>query len=370
MARKVRDAVVVITGASSGIGRATALECCRRGATVVVSSRRRESLESLTDECNRSGGRAIAIQADVNDQESMERLAREAAVEFGRIDAWFNNAAVTIASRFEEAPPDVYRQVIETNLFGTINGTRAVLPYFREQGSGVLINHSSVLGTTGASHFSAYCASEFAIKGFTESLRQELRGSGIDVCLVLPAAIDTPLYQHAANYSGRKVKPVNPVYDASLAAKAVADLVERPRREAFVGSAGRMVRFMRNRAPHALTDRMIATQWESDHFMDQPADPDPGNVFEPDTELTQVSGGWETVPKPRRGSMVAGLALAAIPTAILWRRRTRERERERDSRDTSGITQLFRNGRVNGNGLRSRLEPVLAAIPRLSRRQR
>jgi NAD(P)-dependent dehydrogenase (short-subunit alcohol dehydrogenase family) len=357
MGIRIKDAVVVITGASSGIGRATAIECARRGASVVVSARQQDALADLVKECEREGGRALAVTADVNDADAMKNLARQTVAKFGRIDAWFNNASVTLAGRFEESPPDVYRKVIETNLFGVINGTRAVLPYFREQGRGVLINHSSVLATFGASHFSAYAASKFAIKGFTESIRQELRDSGIDVCLVMPAAIDTPLYQHAANYSGRKVKPANPVYDAQSVAKTVVKLIERPRREAVVGNAGRIGAFLRARSPGGISDRMIAKQWETDHFDDEPADPSPGNVFEPDQSFNDISGGWQTEEQGGRSMMMAGLALAAIPATLLWRRRSRQQQK-------SG---WLSNGRFDG--LRSRVTPALAAVPVLARRR-
>src|SRR5690625_1250389 len=168
MPTRLRDSVIVITGASSGIGRATALACARQGATVVVSARKVQALETLAAQCEHAGGHALAISADVNDQDALDALARETVTNFGRIDVWLNNAGVTAAGRFEALPPDVFRQVMETNFFGTVNGTRAVLPYFREQGSGNLINIASVQARIGASHFSAYCASKFAVVGFTE----------------------------------------------------------------------------------------------------------------------------------------------------------------------------------------------------------
>jgi NAD(P)-dependent dehydrogenase (short-subunit alcohol dehydrogenase family) len=175
MPRKIADSVVVITGASTGIGRAAALKFAPQGATVVVSGRREQVLQRLAEHCEKLGGRALAIPADVTDQEAIKSLARRVIETFGRIDVWVNNAAVTLFARIEEAPYEAYRRVIETNLFGYIHGARAVLPYFRKQGSGTLINVSSVVGKLGSPFVSAYTTSKFGIVGLSESLRMELQ---------------------------------------------------------------------------------------------------------------------------------------------------------------------------------------------------
>jgi NAD(P)-dependent dehydrogenase (short-subunit alcohol dehydrogenase family) len=322
----VQDAVTVITGASSGIGRATALACAESGGTVVVSARRTEALERLASECRELGGDALAVTADVTDPDTMNSLARTAIEKFGRIDVWFNNAGVTVAGNFDEIPPEDYRRVIETNLFGVINGTRSVLPYMREQGSGIIINHSSVIGKFGASQFSAYSTSKAAIIGFSESLRQELRGTGINVCLVLPAAIDTPIYNQAANFSGLGVKPVEPIYPAELAAREVIGLIKRPRAEVYVGNAGRAGSFARKVTPFAASDRAIGSQWEQDHFQPQPAEPSSGNLYEPDSnpEHAATSGGWPVSEGSNKPYVAAAVAATAIPAAYLLRNRTKK----------------------------------------------
>jgi short-subunit dehydrogenase len=285
--------VVVITGASSGIGRCTALDVARNQGTVVLASRQEKALKELAYECESLGGSALVVPTDVTDEKAVQRLARKAYHRFGRIDCWVNNAAVTLFAKFEEAPADAYRKVIETNLFGYIHGARAVLPYFREQGQGVMINVSSMVGKVGSPYVSAYTTSKFAITGWAESLRMELEDApGIHVCTVLPASIDTPLFQHAANYSGRAVKPIPPVYTAEMVAQAILGCMVHPQREIFVGKSGAGLAGLRTLAP-ALAERMMAKQVDQEHFKEQFEEPKQGNVFAPMKSHNSVDGGWE-----------------------------------------------------------------------------
>lgn len=313
----------MITGASSGIGRATALAFARQGASVVVAARREGPLHEVATQSQNLGAQALAVPTDVTDEAQVQELARRAIANFGRIDVWVNNAAVTMFAPFEEAPPDAFRRVIETNLFGYIYGTRAVLPYFREQGNGVLINISSIVGTVGQPYTSAYVSAKFAIRGFSECLRQELRGTDIHVCTVMPASIDTPLFQHGANYMGRTAKPVPPIYDAEQVAQAILRCAEHPSAEVFVGNAGylpgRLHNVLHTFVP-GLHERLVARAVEKQHFTDRPTAPSPGNVFEPMPEWTSVSGGW----KQPRGTPIGRLALAGlvalVPVAAAWLR--------------------------------------------------
>jgi NAD(P)-dependent dehydrogenase (short-subunit alcohol dehydrogenase family) len=324
MPKKIRDSVVVITGASSGIGRATALACARRGAAVVIAARREGLLEDVAGECERLGGRALAVPTDVTDEQAVKELARQAVQNFGRLDVWVNNAGVTLFSRFEEAPIEEYRRVFETNLFGYVYGARAALPYFREQGSGVLINNDSVVAKASQPYTSAYVTSKFAVRGLSECLREELILDGakdIHVCTIMPASIDTPFFQHGANYTGRAPKALNPVYDAEKVAKAIIRCAQRPKREVIVGNAGRLLALQ-----HTLSlgfyENMAARQIDKDHFQDEPASSTSGNLFEPLQEGTEVSGSWKNADgtvSARRMALAGALAAAAGAGLLSWR---------------------------------------------------
>jgi short-subunit dehydrogenase len=293
MKRKIEGCVVVITGASSGIGRASALMFARHGATVVVTARREQALRDLATECEQLGGRALAVAADVTNQEALHHVARQAIENFGRIDVWVNNAAVTLFGRLEEIPYDSCRRILETNIFGYMHGARAALPYFREQGSGTMINVSSQIGKVGSPYVGLYSTSKFAINGLSESLRMEVQDApGIHICTVLPASIDTPLFQHGANYTGRAVKPLDPVYSPQQVATTIMNLVKHPRREVAVGNAGRQLMVMRTMAP-PLAEKMVAKQVDRDHFAQRSAPPSDGNLFEPMTIWNSVGGGWQ-----------------------------------------------------------------------------
>jgi NAD(P)-dependent dehydrogenase (short-subunit alcohol dehydrogenase family) len=273
MPKETKDSVVVITGPSSGIGRATALAFAREGASVVLAARREQALLEAAAECESLGGRALAVPTDVTDEGAVRELARRAVEHFGWIDVWVNNAAVGLFDRFEETPSDVYGRAIETDLFGTIYGARAALPFFREQGSGVLINNSSVVAKASQPYTSAYVMSKIAIRALGESLREELALDGakdIHVCTVMPASIDTPFFQHAANYTGRAAKALNPVYDAEKVARTMVHCARRPKRAVIVGSAGRMLALQRTLSL-GLYEHMAARMIDRDHFQDRPA---------------------------------------------------------------------------------------------------
>jgi short-subunit dehydrogenase len=317
-----KDQVVVITGASSGIGRATALALAEKGARVVLVSRREEALQELARECEACGGQALALRADVTDPEAMQNVVRQAVDRFGHIDVWMNNAAVSLFGRIDTVPLDDYKRVIETNVFGTVHGIRAVLPHFREQGKGHIIIVSSVAGKIGQPYTSAYGVSKFALTGLAESLRMELMVTGareVHVSTVLPASIDTPLFQSAANYTGWAAQPIKPIYTADSAAQVVLSVIKKPQREAFVGSVKQALMF-KNVAP-GMAEAVMARTVRRKHFQGATAQDSPGNLYDPlDQQRPSVAGGWGGKNwVNRRVSWLPLIGAALAGTYLLYR---------------------------------------------------
>jgi short-subunit dehydrogenase len=332
MPQPLEDAVVVITGASSGIGRATARMFAGRGSAVVAAARREEALEQVAQECRNVGGKALVVPTDVAKEDQVRALAEKALESFGRIDVWVNNAAVSLFGRFEETPPEIYDNVIQVNLFGYIYGARAALPIFREQGHGVLINVASIVAYVGQPYTSAYVTSKHAIRGLGECLRMELMDErDIHVCTVLPASIDTPIFQQAANYTGRTPRAMEPVYPAELVAATIVKMAQSPQREIAVGNSGRALTKVHAVAPK-LSERFMSRMVEQKHLGDNPAPYSPGNVLEPMPQWTGISGNWRNEPPDTRsGALTAGVALMiAAPLAYyMWQRRVGHSNRRR-----------------------------------------
>ena len=291
MRSELRGKVVVITGASSGIGRATAHRFAEHGARLVVAARRVRPLDQAVRECVLLGGEATAVQVDVSNPASMESLARRAVESYGRVDIWVNNAAVSLYARVDDGPLEVHRRVIETNLLGYLYGARLAVRIFREQGRGVLVNVSSAAAYVGQPYMSAYVASKFGIRGLSECIRQEVSDCPeIHVCTVLPGSTDTPLFQHAGNYIGRAVQPLKPITDARKVADVIVATVERPRRESFVDIA-RVLPVLKGIVPGWI-ESYVGKLVKKRQFRDEQAAPSSGNLFEPMMEGDDVSGGW------------------------------------------------------------------------------
>src|SRR5918994_6787622 len=199
--KRLDQQVMVITGATSGIGLATARRAAERGARVVLCSRNEAELAETTAQIRQSGGSAVAVVADVSNQDDVERLAARALEEFGSLDTWVNNAGVSFYGRLTEVAIEDMRQLFEVNFWGMVHGTRAAVPQLRRNG-GALINLGSIVSDRAIPLQGAYSASKHAVKGFTDALRMELEqeGAPISVTLIKPSTIDTPYFQHAKNY--------------------------------------------------------------------------------------------------------------------------------------------------------------------------
>jgi short-subunit dehydrogenase len=272
--KPVRDQVIVITGASSGIGLATAHEAVARGAKVVLVSRDEADLATVQRELEDEGGEVIAVVGDVADQGLMEQVAEEAIAEFGRIDTWVNNAGVTIFGEIEQVAVAEARRLFETNYWGVVHGSLAALPHLKAHG-GALINVGSVLSETGYPLQGHYAASKHAVKGFTDSLRLELQheGAPVSVTLIQPAAIDTPYTEHGLNLMDVEPRHMPPVYAPEIVADAILACAERPHRNLRVGGSAKMFTMMEKVAP-GLADRQKMAGFEAQRGDAPPKDDD------------------------------------------------------------------------------------------------
>jgi NAD(P)-dependent dehydrogenase (short-subunit alcohol dehydrogenase family) len=286
--------VVVVTGASSGIGAATALLLARRGARVVLVARGAPALDRVAQRCRDLGGSVLVAPADVADPKALDAVADRAVSAFGRLDGWVNNAAVGVCASLADVPLDQFRRVMETNLTGVLNGYRAALPHLREAGAGVIVNVASLLGEVSAPYQGAYVASKHAVRGLSASMRQETRlaGDGVSVCTVLPWSVDTPFFRHAANRTGRRPRPIPPALAAQRVAAAIAEVLVRPRREAYVGVSARILGLSWRVVP-ALLERLAAPATQRVGFAGSAPDT-LGALFAPVDSRADVSGGWLT----------------------------------------------------------------------------
>lgn len=313
--QSIKGKVVVLTGASSGIGRGTALEFARQGACLVLAARRGEVLDQLVRECEGHGAEALAVQTDVGSQGDMEALLNEAILRFGRIDVWVNDAGVAAVGRFDQVPIADHVRVLQTDLLGTMYGSWYAMKQFRQQGQGILINIASALGKIPAPYYASYTAAKSGIVAFDAALRQELMVTNcknIHVCTVVPMAMDTPFFEHAANYSGHQTAPVPPLYSADRVIETIVALATAPQDEVIVGTAGRIAVLAHNLAP-SLTERLMALQTHYTQMKHAPVSgTTQGAVKQPMAKGTEVHSEQphEVLTQPNRGKRGNGSARA------------------------------------------------------------
>ncbi|TDC37199.1 SDR family NAD(P)-dependent oxidoreductase [Micromonospora sp. KC213] len=284
--------VVVITGASSGIGRATAREFAGRGDRLVLAARSPETLAQVRDECRQVGAEVRDVPTDVTETGALDALAATAVAEFGRIDVWVHTAVVMAYGRFDQTPAAVFEQVVRTDLLAAAAAARAALRHFRSARRGTLILTGSVLGHVTAPYLGAYVTSKWGLHGLSRVLRQESRDlPGVQVCLITPGSVDTPVYRQAANYAGRIGRPPLPITTPERVARAVVDCADRPRREISVGRLNLIMRVAFTALP-GLYDVLVGPLMRLGGLTDRPVPPTEGVVFRPHPAGEAVRGGW------------------------------------------------------------------------------
>ena len=300
---------VVLTGASSGIGRATAQALAARGANVVLAARDPHTLRLVADECRERGARVLTVPTDVCDEAAVGALAAAAIDRFGGIDVWINNVGVGVVGLFDEVPLALHRRVIESNLIGHMNGAHVALKHFRARRRGTLINMISLGGWVPAAYASAYSASKFGLRGFTEAIRAEASAlPDVHVCAVYPTFVDSPGVGHGANRVGKHLRPPSPMLDPREVAAAIVGLMDAPRATVMVGRAGVPARMAHGLAPE-FTGRIGRWMTERALARARPEDNSDGNLFEASSN-TAVDGGYRQRSPLPLAAMVLGAGVA------------------------------------------------------------
>lgn len=328
--KPVDEQVVVVFGASSGIGRETAIRFAQQGASVVVAARGEEALKTLTHSIENFGGTAIYVVADAANFNSVKAVADRAVDEFGRLDTWVHCAGISLYARFEDTHPDEFKRIIDINLTGQAYGAMAALPHLKREGRGALIHVSSVEAKRAFPLQSAYSSSKHGMIGFLDALRMELMEAKIPISVtnVMPSGINTPLFNHARTKLGVKPMPVPPIYQPSAVADVILHAAQHPTRDIYAGGAGRMIAAFQKLSP-TLVDKISIKSAFKAQMTSEPKGVDaPDNLFEPLQSHGRVGGdffaqakakslnNWlETHPSANRvlkGALIGGLAMWLI----------------------------------------------------------
>lgn len=329
--KKLSNQVMVITGASSGIGLATARMAARRGTKLVLAARSRQSLRKLVKEIKDQGGDAIEVVADVRNPKDVHSIAEAAHEEFGGFDTWVNNAGIGMYGDLEDTPIKDMRSLFETNFWGMVYGSLEAVKTLRQRG-GTLINVGSTVSDRAIPPQGIYAASKHAVKGFTDSLRMELEedDAPVYVTLIKPAAIDTPFTTNAKNFLGKEPHHAPPVYAPEAVARAILHAAESPQRDIMVGGSAKMNEEMGHFAP-GLADRYMARKMKKQQMTNRPAGPLDDNALDHASEDLRERGNYEGNVYERSyytdASMhpaITGAAIAGVGLAIgaaIWRAR-------------------------------------------------
>ncbi len=288
MARRSKPEVVVVTGASAGIGRAVVREFARRGAHIGLLARGRDGLEAAREEVEQAGGKALVLPTDMSDPDQVEAAARAVEEQFGPIDIWVNDAMLSVYSPVKEMTPDEFRRVTEVTYLGYVHGTMSALRRMLPRDHGTIVQVGSALAYRGIPLQSAYCGAKHAIQGFTESLRSELihDGSKVHVTMVQMPSVNTPQFEWTRSRLPNKPQPFPPIYQPEVAARAIYWAAHHRRRELYVGTPA-VVTIIGNKIAPGFGDWYLGKTGYKSAQTSQPADPNrPDNLWEP------VAGDW------------------------------------------------------------------------------
>jgi short-subunit dehydrogenase len=322
--KKLSDQVIVITGASSGIGLVTARMAAKRGARLVLNARNEPALRIVSDEINAHGGQSCYVAGDVARFEDVQQIAEAAICQFGGFDTWVNNAGVSIYGPVLDQPLEDHRRLFETNYWGVVHGSLVACAHLRKRG-GALINIGSVLSDIAIPIQGTYCASKHAVKGYTDALRLELEeeGAPISVTLIKPSTIDTPYVHHAKNLMAVEPQNPPPVYAPEPVAEAILHAAEYQERDVYVGGGGRILVAAGNHAPR-LTDKVLEAAMFDVQKSDRPRPNNRQDSLHSPAEDGAERGGYpghvaessvytKAALHPLiAGSLIAGLGLAAF----------------------------------------------------------
>ncbi len=292
--RKIDEQVMVITGATSGIGLTTARMAAERGARLVLAARDGDALDELAGELRRQGREVETVAADVGSAADVERLGQAAIDRFGRIDTWINNAGISIFGRLEDVSLEDQQRLFQTNYWGVVHGSLEALRRMKSHGGGALINLGSELSDRAVPLQGVYSASKHAVKGFTDALRMELEkeDAPLSVTLVRPAAVDTMFTVHAKNYMDKESALPAPIYAPEIVAESILYAAQHPRRDVFVGSMSKLISVGSVTMPRML-DRYMRALMFRQQKSDAPAAPgrrDALHAPDPSQELRQRQG--------------------------------------------------------------------------------
>lgn len=313
MARReeLKGKVAIVTGASSGVGWQSAVRLAEEGVRLCVTARRQEALESLREQVERAGGECLVVPGDVTVAWDVDRVVRECLERYGRIDILVNVAAVQTYGYFDQLPWEHIQRTIEVSCLGFLRFGHAVLPHFREQGSGHVLNVQSMLSEGAAPLLAAYSAAKHATLGWAKALQLELHGTGIQVSNVLVPSVSTPMFDHAPTQLGHKPVPVPPTYDVDLAARAVVKCAKHPgRTEVPAFLQGSLVLWLDRVAP--FVGRVFLGRYGARlQQAPEPLERSEGNLFHPVPQGVGAYGSVPPTPAWKRFGVAAGLAALA-----------------------------------------------------------